>query len=108
MFALDAGGQQTYLTSRYFDEHAADFNSQKAAEYAVPGEKPQPTYVAENVPLRLGKTPITLHFMRVLTEPLGLAALDDVYGILGVDALSQFQSYTFDYRSMRFTAVPEP
>ena len=29
MYAIDAGGQQTYLTSRWFDEHAAEFNSQK-------------------------------------------------------------------------------
>ncbi len=108
MYAVDAGGQQTYLTARYFDEHASDFNTLQVADYTVPGEKPQPAYVAENVPLRLGKTSFTLHFVHVLTEPLGRAALDDVYGILGVDALSQFQSYTFDYRTMRFQLVPEP
>jgi hypothetical protein len=107
MFALDAGGQQTYLTARYFDEHAAEFNSQQTTQFTVPGEKPQPVYVAETVPLRAGRMPFTLHFVRVLTEPLGQAALDDVYGILGVDALSQLQSYTFDYRTMRFTIVPE-
>ena len=108
MYAVDAGGQQTYLTARYFDEHASDFNSLQVADYTVPGEKPQPAYVAENVPLRLGKTSFALHFVHVLTEPLGRAALDDVYGILGVDALSEFQSYTFDYRTMRFQIVPEP
>jgi hypothetical protein len=43
----------------------------------------------------------------VLTQPLGSAALDDVYGILGVDALGQLKSYTFDYRTMRFRAVGE-
>ncbi len=45
--------------------------------------------------------------MRVLTQPLGNAALDDVYGILGVDALSQLKNYTFDYRTMRFAAEPQ-
>jgi hypothetical protein len=108
MFAVDAGGQQTYLTSRYFDEHAAEFNKQQVTEFSIPGGSPQPAYVAETVPLRVGGTEAELHFVRVLTEPVGSAALDDVYGVLGVDALEQFRSYTFDYRTMRFSVVPEP
>jgi hypothetical protein len=31
MFQVDASGQQTYLTSRYYDEHAENFNGQKDA-----------------------------------------------------------------------------
>ena len=45
--------------------------------------------------------------MRVLTQPLGSAALDDVYGVLGIDALDQFKNYTFDYRTMRFSVTVE-
>ena len=108
MFAVDAGGQQTYLTSRYFDEHSAEFNKQQVAEFSLPGMRSQPSYMAETVPLRVGNTDVDLHFVRVMTEPLGSAALDDVYGILGVDALQQFRSYTFDYRTMRFSVTPEP
>ena len=109
MYAIDAGGQQTYLTSRYFDEHAAEFNSMKVDLYAPPGQASgsQPSYVAETVPLGVGNATVELHYVRVLTQPLGSSALDDVYGILGVDALGQLKSYTFDYRTMRFTAVGE-
>jgi len=109
MYAIDAGGQQTYLTSRYFDEHAAEFNSMKVDLYAPPGQASgsQPSYVAETVPFRVGNATFVLHYMRVLTQPLGSSALDDVYGILGVDALGQLKSYTFDYRTMRFKAVGE-
>jgi len=106
MYAVDAGGQQTWLTSRYYDEHASDFATQKMDLYTPPGygsSPPQPAYVAETVPLTIGSTTVKLHYMRVLTQPLGSAALDDVYGILGVDALDQLQSYTFDYRTMRFS-----
>ena len=106
MYAVDAGGQQTWLTSRFYDEHASDFTTLKMDLYTPPGyssSPPQPAYVAETVPLTVGNTPIKLHYMRVLTQPLGSAALDDVYGILGVDALDQLQSYTFDYRTMRFS-----
>ncbi len=109
MYAIDAGGQQTYLTSRYFDEHAAEFNSMKVDLYAPPGQASgsQPSYVAETVPLGVGKATVELHYLRVLTQPLGSAALDDVYGVLGVDALGQLKSYTFDYRTMRFRATGE-
>ena len=109
MYAIDAGGQQTWLTSRYFDEHAAEFNSMKVDLYAPPGQASgsQPSYIAETVPLRVGNATIELHYIRVLTQPLGSSALDDVYGILGVDALGQLKSYTFDYRTMRFSAKGE-
>jgi hypothetical protein len=109
MYAIDAGGQQTYLTSRYFDEHAAEFNSMKVDLYAPPGQASgsQPSYVAETVPLGVGNATVELHYIRVLTQPLGSAALDDLYGVLGVDALGQLKSYTFDYRTMRFRAVGE-
>ena len=109
VYAIDAGGQQTYLTSRYFDEHAAQFNSMKVVPYAFSGQasESQPSYIAETVPLGVGNATVELHYIRVLTQPLGSSALDDVYGVLGVDALGQLKSYTFDYRTMRFTAVGE-
>ena len=109
MYAIDAGSQQTYLTSRYFDEHAAQFDGQQSTKYSFPGSQsgPQPAYVAETVPLTVGRTTVHLHYLRVLTQPLGSAALDDVYGVLGIDALEQLGSYTFDYRTMRFSVRPE-
>jgi len=109
MYAVDAGGQQTYLTSRYFDEHAAEFNGQQVSPFSFPGMEsaPQPAYMAETVPLTVGRITVNLHYIRVLTQPLGSAALDDVYGVLGIDALQQLGSYTFDYRTMRFSVRPE-
>lgn len=108
MFAIDAGGQQTYLTSRYFDEHAADFNNVKTSLFWFPGlDAQQRAYIAETVPLAVGGVGFSLHFIPVLTQPLGDAARDDVYGVLGIDALGQLRSYTFDYRTMRFSAQPE-
>jgi len=110
MFVVDAGSQQTYLTSRYYAEHADDFTGQKMELFAVPGSQslpPQPAYNAETVSLPVGLDTMQIHFIQVLTQPLGLAALDDVYGVLGVDALEQLKSYTFDYRTMRFRVRPE-
>ncbi len=110
MFVVDASGQQTYLTSRYFGEHADEFASQKMQLLNVPGAQnkpPAPAYVAPSVTLDVGGTPITLHFTQVLTEPLGNAALDDIYGTLGMDFLDELKSYTFDYRTMRFGVKSE-
>jgi hypothetical protein len=78
--------------------------------FAVPGSQslpPQPAYNAETISLPVGPDTMQIHFIQVLTQPLGLAALDDVYGVLGVDALEQLKSYTFDYRTMRFRVRPE-
>jgi len=50
---------------------------------------------------------VRAHYIQVLSQPLGSAALDDVYGVLGIDVLDQLRSYTFDYRTMRFTVTTE-
>jgi hypothetical protein len=105
MFAVDAAGQQTYFTSRYYDEHAAQFAGQKAETFTIPSARPlpaQPAYMAETLPLRFGSAKVDVHYIEVLTQPAGSAALDDVYGVLGVDALDQLRGYTFDYDNMRF------
>jgi hypothetical protein len=110
MFALDAAGQQTYFTSRYFDEHAVEFAGQKQELFTIPSARPfppQPAYMAETLPLRFGLSKVDVHFIQVLTQPVGSAALDDVYGVLGVDALDQLRGYTFDYQNMRFRVGPD-
>jgi hypothetical protein len=106
MYAIDAGGQQTYLTSRFYDEHTDEYFGKKLELFTLlglPNMTPVPSYSAETVPLAVGKTTIQFHFMPILTQPIGAAALDDVYGVLGVDALDQLGSYTFDYRTMQFS-----
>jgi hypothetical protein len=59
------------------------------------------------VPLAIGPNTVDVHYIQVLTQPLGSAALDDVYGVLGLDVLDQLRAYTFDYRTMRFSVKPE-
>jgi hypothetical protein len=105
MYVIDAGGQQTYLTSRYYAEHSTEFDQKKMQLLTLPGSQgkpPTPAYVAEAATVLVGATPATFHFMQVLTEPLANSALDDTYGTLGMDALDELKSYTFDYRTMRF------
>ena len=61
----------------------------------------------KTVPLAIGDTAIELHNVPVLTQPLGGATRDDVFGVIGIDGLDQLKSYTFDYRTMRFSATAE-
>jgi hypothetical protein len=110
MFAVDAGGQQSYLTSRYYDEHAADFQGKRTALFSIPTDSSIPTqqaYIADTIRLEVGGSTVHAHYVQVLTQPLGSAALDDVYGVLGIDVLDQLRSYTFDYRTMRFSVGKE-
>jgi hypothetical protein len=110
MFVVDASGQQTYLTSRYYDEHMEDFAGQKMALFSIPGAEnkpPQPAFTAETIALTIGPAEVQAHYLQVITQPIGLAALDDVYGVLGMDFLDQLKSYTFDYRTMKFAVRTE-
>jgi hypothetical protein len=106
MYIIDAGGQQTYLTSRYYAEHSDDFANKKMELLSPPGEPaapPIPTYIAESATLLIGATPASFQYLPVLTQPIAGAAIDDTYGTLGMDALDELKSYTFDYRTMRFS-----
>ena len=110
MFIVDASGQQTYLTSRYYAEHSGDFSNSKMQLLTTPSAQkrpPAPAYIAESVTLTVGATPVTFHYLQVLTQPLDAAAVDDTYGTLGMDALDELKSYTFDYRTMRFGVTTE-
>jgi hypothetical protein len=110
MYAVDMGGQQTYLTTRYYDEHSPDFDGEKTQPFRLLGA-PQipavPAYTAETLAITVGGVPVEVHFIPVLTQPLGSAVRDDVYGLLGIDALDQLREYTFDFKTMRFSIRPE-
>jgi hypothetical protein len=110
MYAVDAGSQQTYMTSRYYAEHMDEFAGKRQQLFTMPavtGLPPQPAYVAETVALPVGGNIAHVHFVLVYTQPFRQSALDDVYGVLGIDALDQLTSYTFDYRTMRFSLRAE-
>ncbi len=108
MFEVDAAGQQSYFSSRFFSEHAAAFQQAKPQLFQLTGMEdapPIPAYLAQTVRLQIGRQLVAIHDIQVLTQPLGSAANDDTYGTLGVDVLQQLASYTFNYRTMRFSVT---
>ncbi len=109
MFAIDAGGQQTYLTSRYFDEHAAEFNSQKMEMFSFPGNgiRAAARLYRRDCSSRRGRNQD-----RPALHPRSHAAarLRRARRCLWRHRhrrLDQLKSYTFDYRTMRFSARQE-
>jgi hypothetical protein len=67
MFAIDAGGQQTYMTSRFYDEHSGDFAGQRMELFTLRGPQalaPVPAYTAETIPLTVGATTYCWVWMR--------------------------------------------
>lgn len=108
MFEVDAAGQQSYFSSRFFSEHAAAFQQAKPQLFQLTGMEnapPIPAYLAQTVRLQIGRQLVAIHDIQVLTQPLESAASDDTYGTLGVDVLQQLASYTFNYRTMRFSVT---
>jgi hypothetical protein len=63
--------------------------------------------VADDLKLPVGGTTVELHYVDVWTEPIGASAIDDNYGVLGMDALDELTSYTFDYKTMQFSVKTE-
>ena len=108
LYEIDAAGQQSYFSSRFFSEHSAAFAQSKMQLLQLTGMEnapPVPACLAQTVRLPIGSKTVAVHDIQVLTQPLGSAASDDTYGTLGVDVLQQFASYTFDYRTMRFSVT---
>jgi len=102
---VDASGQQTYLTSRYYDEHSENFTAQKMELFFDSGSAEQSAATGVcggDDSIDDWAADVQAHYIQVITAPIGLAALDDVYGVLGLDFLDQLKSYTFDYRTMKF------
>ena len=62
-----------------------------------------PAYDLPQIELHFGSATATLKNIPVLTRDLGVDPLDQIYGNLGQNLLSQFQSYTIDFSRMLFS-----
>ncbi len=106
LFQLDTGGD-SYFTDHYLAEHRNVFTGKppESARLAGPGGIHEiPAYVAHQLPLWIGSTPVLCNGQHVLTQPQGGEA-EKYYGVIGRDVLRLFSSYTIDFRNMRFSAA---
>jgi hypothetical protein len=110
LYLIDPGTTGSLLTSRYYDAHADAFAGQTAQAVHLPemeGDAVIPAYTAETFDLNFGDTQVTFREIKVLAKPAG-AERDRFLGALREDALDQLESYTFDFRSMRFLVRQHP
>lgn len=100
--AIDPGIAESILSSRFYEQHLADFVGQSPHPVHLPDVSGEiPGYTEDTLTLTFGETPATFHDIPVLAKPAG-AEHDRFLGTIGENALDQLASYSFDFRSMRF------
>ena len=105
LFDLDTGANGSMFSVRYFEDFKAQLGSWKKAKHegsGAGGVKVTDVYLVPTLELKVGDRIATLHRIPIFTSAVG-TSIDDVYGNLGQDMLSEFDSFTLDFAHMRFS-----
>ncbi len=105
VYALDPGTRGSELGSRYYDAYLPRFAQQSPQQQKISAEESVPSYRADTVEFEFGGETVEAHDLLVLAAPAG-PEHDRYFGVLRQDVLEQWQSYTLDFRSMRFLPMP--
>jgi predicted aspartyl protease len=108
LFTIDTGATGSLLTAAYYREHQDDFAAQQAQDVELMGAgatASAPAYRLPVLSLAVGGGTALLRDVPVLTEPRDRFDTK-FYGNLGQDVLTQFHSYSFDFRKMIFAVEP--
>lgn len=106
LYALDTGSVDTVFSARYAELNADMLvPSEPGVRYfsGFGGIKQAKVLKHVKTTLILGGASVNIRDLDVLSEPVG-ADGDDFFGIIGLDVLSRFSSYTIDFKHMRFSA----
>ncbi len=106
LFIFDTGASSTQFTAKFLGQFPRQFTSAKQIQRGMSGAggvKMVAAYELPAVTLRVGSAKAKLHNRPVLKEDLGTDLFDAVYGNIGEDLLSQFQTITIDFKRMRFS-----
>jgi hypothetical protein len=110
VFGLDTGAVASSFSAKYFREFPHAFASLTDREHMVAGAggtRSSRDYELPRVELELGSARATLKDVDVLTSDLGIGLLDEVFGNLGQDVISQFKTFTIDFKRMRLSVGEE-
>ena len=106
LFTIDTGSAGSFFTVRYYLEHKKDFTSQTVGDLDLAGAggtQTYPAYLTGELSIKMGGACIDVNEVPVITSARGLPD-NKFYGNVGQRILGQFNSYTFDFQNMRFSA----
>ncbi len=104
-FTLDTGASGTTLSVRYYDRFQADKSAWKIAQtksFGAGGETASQSFLVPSLALGVGDRTINLHDVPILPA-VQHSDIDALFGNLGEDLFQSVESFTFDFRAMRFS-----
>jgi hypothetical protein len=110
VFGFDTGAVASSFSAKYFREFPHEFASLTDREHMVAGAggtRSSRDYELPRVEFELGSATATFKDVDVLTSDVGVGLLDEVYGNLGQDLISQFKTFTIDFKRMRLSVGDE-
>ena len=103
-FPFDSGADGTFLSIRYYKQFQGDSKDWKKEENIMGGgggAVRRKVYLLPQLRLQVGTRVATVHNVPVFPTPIG-ADRDELYGNLGQDFVSGFESFTLDFSKMTF------
>lgn len=104
-FSFDTGASSTNLFVRYYDRFRSESRNWKKGEnksFGAGGLVKRIIYIQPQVNLNIGDKTVTLKRLPIYTSGTG-SDTDDLYGNLGQDVVSKFDSFTLDFTRMVFS-----
>jgi predicted aspartyl protease len=106
LFSLDTGATGSGFSSRFYSVVKSQLTEKmrvQSGSTGAGGTRRFKVYKMKDVRLILGGQEAMLASIDILAKPMG-ADMDVFFGNLGQDVFGAFQSYTFDFVNMTFTA----
>jgi len=107
-FTFDTGAAGSNLSVRYYDEFRLEAGSWKRGETesgGAGGVVKRAIYVQPSLDLHVGEQTATITKVPIFTRVMG-SEIDELFGNLGLDLTSGFQSFTLDFIHMSFSLGP--
>jgi hypothetical protein len=104
-FSFDTGASGTNLSIRYFEQFRGEVRSWKKGERrssGAGGVVRRAIYLQPKLDLDVGDRTATLKHVPIFTVKMG-SDIDELYGNVGQDMVSGFDSFTLDFSKMTFS-----
>lgn len=104
-FSFDTGASGTILSIRYFERFRGEIGSWKKGQnksFGAGGVVRRTIYIQPTLDLTVGDRSPTLNRVPIFRNKMG-SGIDELYGNLGQDMVSGFDSFTLDFSKMTFS-----